>query len=237
VDEASRRSVRLEGGYIAEVRIDGQQVSGLGPTDAPVRTLVDLVPGWHAIEINAAVGTFAETSPTLVWVDEGGETTPIEGQDLFPLREMAGWVHERALGLASEPRQRVTTRLDFSVHYTSADAVRIAAQEGVSGPILTEERWRGVWDVDQAGTYAFAFEFEHGAVTLLVDGQQVAANAAAGQRTVIAADIALEPGAHTIELVQRFEREVPVSGGILSMGLQPGAGQDPLPIDLDVRPY
>jgi hypothetical protein len=146
--------------------------------------------------------------------------------------QLQGWVHERAIGDPGEPRRIVTTRLDFSPHQALSQVARLAT--GADESLLTEDHWRGVWQIDAPGDYRLLLEVPAGQATMRVDGQQVAATSdAAGQQT-LAAQVPLAAGPHAIEIDQSYEFEPTWSGATLSAFC---CGNTPAPITMNVRPY
>lgn len=224
-----------------EVRLDGQVIYSTRGGETQ-ETFVELVPGWHPVEITLDKqhdgGTFA-----LAWkAAASGVQRVVEPDDLFPLAELDGWLHQRSLGYTGDRHQIVTQRLDFAPHYASAEVLRLQAQNGVSGPFLTEERWSGVWEVDEAGDYFLAAEFGAGTLTLLVDGVTVATDDTPFQLLrKLRADVTLDEGRHTLEIVQQFERASSRCGTILSVQRrsEPVEGGEPKLEDvaIQVTPY
>lgn len=219
-----------------EVVLDGQVIytTTLG---APEETFVDLLPGWHPVEIalnkQRAGGSFR-----LVWVTQDGDERLIAASDLFPLAELSGWVQQRTMALPGDIEPVVTQRLDFAPHYVSATILQLLAQTDAFERTLTEERWRGVWHVDQAGEYVLQVQFQSGTVTLLVDNAPVAT----GDGGRLEADLTLSTGPHAIEIVQRLETDVPWAGAVISASRRlppatPGAQPALEAAPLVVTPY
>jgi hypothetical protein len=213
------------------VKIDGQFVS-LGTSESSLPdNLIALVPGWHPIEV-AASKLAAGGSLRLVWTTAGGGQQPVESQDLFPLQQLDGWLQTRTVGLPGGLDEQTTERLDFAPHYVSAATIALLAQHDGFEPLLAEERWRGVWQVDEAGEYTLSVQFPSGQVTLLVDGQTVVQSQEFNQSVdTIEVAVTLASGAHQIEIVQSLSTETDQAGVTIS-ALR--AGQ---PMEMRVTPY
>ena len=233
VDEQRGASLQAETDDPVEIRLDGKIVYNTrsGPSDA---SYVDLVNGWHPVEITLDKER-AGGAVRLMWTTPGGEPRPVPPGDLFPLKDLTGWVHERAIGVPGERRQLVTQRLDFSPHYALGHVIKLVAGQPES--FLTEERWRAVWTVDEPGDYLLQVEFRAGDITLLVDGAEVAAGSTGnGVRETLEAQLTLGRGRHTMELVQTFEVEPTWSGATIATS-RLSAGREPRPVPLQVTPY
>jgi hypothetical protein len=222
-----------------EVRLDGRIVYSTS-ADQLDEAFVELLAGWHPVEITLEKQHEGGTI-RLAWTTANGERRAVQPFDLFPLAELDGWLHERSWGFPGDRQRLVSQRLDFAPHYASAMVLKLQAQEGVSGPFLTGERWRGVWEVTEPGDYLLKAEFRAGALTLVLDGVPLPAEATTDQgQRVLEADVTLDKGRHTLELVQEFERDVPWSGAILSVlrpAPPPAAGGELEPVPLQVTPY
>jgi hypothetical protein len=218
------------------VRIDGQLVSvGTSASSVPDNP-IPLVPGWHPIEI-ALTKQGAGGTVQLVWATTDGREQPVEGQDLFPLKDLSGWVQTRTIGLPGGLDEQTTQRLDFAPHYVSAATIGLLAQHDGFEPLLTEERWHGVWQVDAAGDYTLHVDFRSGQVTLLVDGQQVAQSQEfnPNERTLDAA-LTLSPGAHSVEIVQTLDNEATWAGATVLASRTNAAGAQEA-VEMLVTPY
>jgi hypothetical protein len=195
--------------------------------------VIDLVAGWHQVDI-VLEKQHAGGSVRLVWTSPDDRDRPVLAQDLFPMSSIAGWVQQRSLGLPGGPQQQITQRFDFEPHFVSTAPLTAAARTTSSEPIVTEERWRTVWHVDQPGDYTLRADFPAGTVTLLVDGAQVASEqtplSGPGQ---LGATVSLTAGPHTLELVQKLDTDVPLAGIELS-AFAPGQGKS---MQMNVTPY
>jgi hypothetical protein len=212
------------------VLVDGQTVFD---TANNASQYIDLVAGWHTVDITLNKRE-AGGSMQLAWVTETGAEQSLQAQDLFPIQIqlLGGWVHLRSTGLPSGLEQATTQRIDFAPHLVSTAVVRALARTTSSEPLLTEERWRGVWHIDRDGQYTLRADFPAGAVTILVDGVQAASEQAplqgAGQ---VQAALSLSAGPHTVEIVQKLDRDVPIAGLTLS------ALANGQPLKMSVTPY
>jgi hypothetical protein len=213
-----------------DIRLDGQSVYDTRAGEEQDRA-IELVAGWHVVEITLDKQREGG-SVRLAWVAPGGSQRELAADDLFPLAVPYGWVQQRSLGLPGVPDQQVTQRIDFAPHEVSARVAMLLAQTGAFEPIVTEESWRAVWQVDRAADYLLRARFRAGTVMLLVDGAEVAMVQAPLQGAgELAATVSLTAGPHTIELVQKLDFDTPWVGLTLEAFLQ---GQ---PVEMDVRPY
>jgi hypothetical protein len=222
-----------------EVRLDGKVVYTTY-ADEPKEAFVELFAGWHPIEITLEK-QHEGGAIRLAWTTADGVQRAVQPFDLFPLADLDGWLHERSWGFPGDRQRLVRQRLDFAPHYASAAVLKLQEEENVSGPFLTGERWRGVWEIAEQGDYLLKAEYKAGTLTLVLDGVPLPAepNTAQGQR-VLEADVTLDKGRHTLELVQEFERDVRWSGAILSIlrRAPPATGGGELePVPLHVAPY
>ncbi len=199
-----------------EVRLDGQVVYST-TSGRPEASFADLLEGWHPVEI-----TLEKRQPggevRLNWVlaDEGRRD--VQAQDLFPLADLGGWIHEQTLEIATTGERWVTQRLDVSPHYSSAGVVSYVEEREGQRPAVMEERWTGVWEVPEPGTYAINVEFLAGTVRVLLDGAPITTGTSGGHEA--GAVVALEAGAHAVELVQELAGETVWSGAQLRMRLE-----------------
>ena len=105
-------------------------------------------------------------------------------------------------------------------------------------PIVTEERWRGVWHVDQGGDYLLRAAFQAGTVTLLVDGAAAATvQTPFGGPGKLEATVTLTSGPHTIEIVQQLDTDVLWAGLTFSTFRASASGAQPQPVAMNVTPY
>lgn len=213
-----------------QVVVDGQLVYTNGP-DIIRPARVDFAAGWHVIEITLDKQTGGD-SVRLVWATGESTEHPVESQDLFPLKELSGWVQTRTVGLPGGLDQQTTERLDFAPHYVSAQTIALLAQHNGFEPQLTEERWRGAWHIDEAGDYTLGVEFRSGQTTLLIDGQAVAQSQEFDQNQgTIEATVTLTAGPHQVEIVQSLSSGAVWAGATISASL---TGQ---PVEMRVTPY
>lgn len=216
VDEAGPAALRVADELLAEVLVDGNA------------NVTDFVEGWHPVVIKLDVNDVGLVI-SLEWEDATGSRTRVQPSDLFPLTEIVGWRHTRSMGLPSNLQETVTQRLDFSPHLAMTSVLQLAAPTG--GRFVTEERWEGVFELEQAGTYSIRSEFRAGTVTILVDGTPVISDIVGPKlTTMLETSVVLEAGRHTIELVQELARETTWSGATLSITDE----DDKSPI---IRPY
>lgn len=236
--EGGQYSLELAGGASgATIILDGQGFIGRpvlenGTSSSSLR---DLAQGWHTVEISLfEIGS--TRSLRLAWVTADGQPRPMALDDLFPLRSLSGWVHERVLGLVSDRAMLTTQRIEFSPHESLPIIVEASAPPALieQEVFLTEESWRGVWNVEQPGDYKLRVEFRQGRVSLLIDGQQIAAGDASGPRTSLDVFATLTRGPHAIEIVQTFEVRPAYAGVTLSLVSAPSGSNASLS---DVVPY
>lgn len=239
LEERGAFSLRAVTEEPVEVRLDGQLAYST-KSGEPRESFVDLLPGWHPVEITLDK-QHEGGSVRLAWATPDGRERAVLLDDLFPLAELSGWIQTRSVGVPGDPEQQVSQRLDFAPHYVSGTVVRLLAQRGTSEPILTEERWRGVWQVEEPGDYRLGVEFMAGAVTLLVDGAPVATAEAPLQGSgLMEADVALPAGPHALEIIQQLGTDVSWAGAVVSASrhLAPeGEQAAPEPVPLRVTPY
>jgi hypothetical protein len=145
---------------------------------------------------------------------------------------LAGWLHERAIGAPGTPREFVTQRVDFAPHFSNARAARAAT--GALESLLTEESWRGVWQIEQAGAYRLLLEALTGSARLVVDGAEVASSGNEAIQESLVAELTLEAGPHPIEIYQAYQFEPVTAGARLSVFCCGDALEQ---IQPDVRPY
>jgi hypothetical protein len=135
-------------------------------------------------------------------------------------------VHERVLGQVNNRAMLTTQRIDFSPHESLPIVVEASAPPDLieQEAFLTEERWRGTWNVAQQGDYTLRLEFRQGTVSLFIDGQRIATGGGTGGPIRLDALATLAPGPHAIEIVQTFEVRPAYAGVTLSLaGAPPGA--------------
>ncbi len=218
-DSTDRASITFDGQLIVDPRV----VKGLV-------TLPQLASGWHTVEI-----TLDKQQPggrfKLEWLTSSG-MQPVAPGDLFPMTGLAGWVHERAIGVPGEPRQLVTTRLDFSPHQALSQVARLAA--GMPESLLTEDHWRGVWQIATPGDYRLLLEIPASDASLLIDGREVATSQDSTGQQSLAAEVTLTAGPHTIAIDQSYQFEPTWSGAKLTAFC---CGTTSAPVEMDVRPY
>ncbi|MCH7699671.1 MAG: glycosyltransferase family 39 protein [Chloroflexi bacterium] len=220
VDEPIAAVLELATDAPNEVLLDGQLQNSLAARE--------LLPGWHPVEISLRVEEqFAMDG--LRWVDETGTASAIASTDTFPLGVVNGWLHTRSMGLSGNLRETVTQRLDFSPHLALTSVLRLASPTGEL--FVTEERWEGAFELEEADTFSLRTEFRAGTVTILVDGTPVITDVAGARLTTkLETAVRLEAGRHTIELVQELARETTWSGATLS--ITDADGISPI-----IRPY
>lgn len=210
----------------ATVLLDGEQVfsgsQGQG-TIAPI----DLVPGWHTVEVEMTQPTNGG-SVSLAW----STRLPLNRGDLFPLRDLAGWIQTRTVGLPGGVVEEKTQRLDAAPHYVSTETIALLSQQSGFKRQLSDISWHGVWHIDDAGDYGLQVEFRSGQTTLLIDGQQVAQSEEFDQtQNTLNVALTLQPGPHTIELIQSVNASAATAGAAVSAFR---AGQ---PFEMRVTPY
>ena len=215
VAEATTASLQVETDDPVSVLLDGQLVYSTAEPESG-ESFIDLLPGWHPVE-----GTLTKRQEgggvRLVWAEQSGGTKAVAADDLFPLAELDGWIHERSIGLQGNPRQFVSQRLDSAPHLAITSALELTPPSGEL--FVTEERWRGFVDLAEQSELAFHAEFRAGTLTLLVNGQPFATAEASSQPTTfLQTSLELPAGRHQIELVQELERDTTWSGARLFVG-------------------
>ncbi|MCH8025787.1 MAG: glycosyltransferase family 39 protein [Chloroflexi bacterium] len=215
VAEATTARLQVETDDPVSVLLDGQLVYSTAEPESG-EDFIDLLPGWHPVEVTLTKQQEGG-GVRLVWAEQSGDTKAVAADDLFPLAELDGWIHERSMGLQDNPRQLVSQRLDFAPHLALTSVLKLASPTGES--FVTEERWRGFVELTEQTELAFRAEFRAGTVTLLVNGQPFAkAEASARPETLLQTLFTLPAGRHQIELVQELERDTPWSGARLFVG-------------------
>lgn len=214
VEEGETLRLQAESDDPVEVRLDGQVVYSTRSGERE-EAFIDLLPGWHPVEITLDKRDDGGTV-RLIWARPGGAHRAVQPEDLFPLAKLRGWLHQRALGLQGDRKQLITQRLDFAPHYALTTVLKLEAEQGEL--FLTEDRWRGVWTVDEPGDYLLRVKFMAGTMALLVDGELLATEAMSRRgQGELAAEVALANGRHTLELVQQLNADVPWTGATLSI--------------------
>ena len=220
----------------ATLILDGQETFPGPPLDdRALPIMFELNQGWHTIEI-AVSKVNAGGSFRLVWVTPEGDRQPVALDDLFPLADLSGWTHERVLGLASDRSMLVTQRVDFSPHESLPIVVERSAPPELADveAYVTEERWRGGWNIDQQGAYRLRVVFRSGTAALIIDGQEVASGHVTIAPVALVAIVSLASGLHTIEIVQRFDAPPDIAGVTVELLEAPEGELDSLS---DVMPY
>ena len=243
VPESGPRRLIIDSPDNTTATIDGQLAyRTAGPLEDVLPITLDLNQGWHVIEVAMNVGSNINAardsgpSISLAWITPDGVAQPVVLDDLFPLADLHGWTHERVLGLVSERNMLVTQRVDFRPHESLPIVVeRSAPPELVDvEAYVTEERWRGGWNIDQQGSYRLRVVFRSGTVALIIDGQEVASSHATIAPVALDANRSLAGGRHTIEIVQRFAAPPDIAGLTLELIEAPEGELDSLS---DVMPY
>ncbi len=220
VDEPIAALLELATDVPNEVLLDGQLQNSF--------TVSELLPGWHPVEISLHIEEQSVVDG-LRWVDEAGTATAVGSTDTFPLEVVNGWLHARSMGLSGDLRQTVTQRLDFNPHLALTSVLRLAAPTGEL--FVTEERWKGAFELEETSIFTLRTEFRAGTVTIFLDGEPVVTGTAESRPTTkLETGVRLEAGRHTIELVQELERETTWSGATLSITDADG-------ISAIIRPY
>ncbi len=210
IEESMTAALQLSANTPAEVRLDGELTQALSGE----LVLVDLVPGWHAVEFRMRVERDSGVV-NLRWLDAGERTTAVAAADLFPLAQLDGWRHTRSMGLTGNLSQIVRQRLDFSPHMALASVLQNSAP---NEQFVTEERWDGVIQLKDASNFSLRSDFRAGTVTILIDGEEVASGRAGTQQTTtLQTNVDIAAGRHTIQLLQTLEREATWSGATLSI--------------------
>jgi hypothetical protein len=220
IDEPTTAALELVSDVPNEVLLDGE----LQDPTAPAA----LFAGWHTVEISMRI-----EQPTaeigLQWVDETGQASFVLAKDTFPLGALDGWGHTRAMGLPNDPQAIVTQRFDFSPHLAIQSVLQLSAS--IEGLFVTEERWEGVFDLEEPGSFTLRSEFRAGTVTMFIDGEPLATRDAGPQlTTTLETSVRLDAGHHTIELVQELTRQTTWSGATLE--ITDSDGDAPI-----IRPY
>ena len=210
IEESMTAALELMADTPAEVRLDGE----LTQASSGELTSMDLLPGWHVVEVRLDIDERGGPV-SLQWVGTP-ETESIVSASLFPLAQLDGWRHTRSMGLPGNPRQIVSQRLDFSPHMALASVLQLSTP--THEQFVTEERWDGVLQLEEASNLSLRSDFRSGTVTILIDGEEVASGqSGAQQTTTLLTNVQLPAGRHTIQLLQTLERETIWSGATLSI--------------------
>ncbi len=149
----------------AEVTVDGDvSFSSLG--GAARRFPRPLATGWHAVEVKVAK-TNPSGSLLLRWLDSRGDVANVQRGDLFPLRSLSGWSHQRTLRDVAADRTSTVERLDFEPYFASDGAIRNT--QGGQVEVVSED-WSAVWRVEEAGEYRLEATALSGALQIKLDG-------------------------------------------------------------------
>jgi hypothetical protein len=224
--EGPRALLQADTADSVTITLDGRVVPDARFID--LFTYPDIATGWHTVDVTLEKqllgGNFR-----LFWLTDEGQQ-PVEIGDLFPMAQIAGWIHERDMGFPGSPREIVTERLDFSPHQALSQVAR--ATVDAREELLLEEHWRGVWQVETAGDYRLLLEVPAGNAALSIDGQIVALHEQDDPTAQVETVVTLAAGPHAIALDQTYEFEPVWSGATLT-------AVDPLgqTIEMDVRPY
>jgi hypothetical protein len=220
VDEPGVRTLQAQTTAPVSVTVDGSisYATGAQPEERPLR----LQKGWHVVEVT--MDDVPRTgSLSLRWLADDGTAGAVENTDLFALRDVAGWIQTRTLGLPGGLDETIEQRLDLAPHVLSASTLALLAQHEGLEPELSELRWRGIWHVESAGDYELQAAFRSGQLTLLVDGQQVAQSEdVVASEGVVETILTLSEGAHNIEIVQVLNNRAEWAGATIS-ALQGGS--------------
>jgi hypothetical protein len=226
VNEEMNAALTINSGLPATILLDGRTVFSRS-SDEDTTSPVELVPGWHPVEITVT-NQSGTGQLSLAW--SNGQ--PLNSADLFPLQQLEGWIQTRTVGLPGGLDEQTTQRLDFAPHYVSAETVALLSQQDGFERQLTDLAWRGVWQIDAAGNYAVRVDFRSGQTTLLVDGQvALESDEFDINPGSIEAQVSLQPGPHSIEIVQSLRNVSPTAGAVISATRE---GQE---IEMRVTPY
>ena len=209
VDTSMTAALELIAEGSAEVLVDGHVTQDLSGELA----FVNVSPGWHPIEVTMRVEQ-DDGFVNLSWTDADDRTTAVSAADLYPLGDLSGWRHTRSMGLPSNQRQSASQRLDFSPHVALASVLQLSTP--TREQFVTEERWDGVFQLEEDASVSLHSDFRAGTVTILIDGREVASGRHV-ETTTLQADVQLAAGQHTIQLLQTLEREATWSGATLQI--------------------
>ena len=183
-----------------EVLLDGRTVYSTRQGKQG-QEFVDLLPGWHPLEITLDKRTEGGTVD-LSWLGPDGGTLPVHADDLFPLESLDGWLHTRTMAL-DDGRLVESQRLDFTVHYSSSLALIALTQQATRQRASPEmERWRSVWNVPEDHPYVFNLETRNGTAALFIDGEPVLTVGGEGAPKG-EASIFVPAGRHELQVEQR----------------------------------
>jgi hypothetical protein len=239
VEEVGERTLEAETDDPVRVLIDGEEV--YDTTGGSVeRNAAALNPGWHAVEIELQKETEGGNLE-LAWVDSAGRRLSLVGEDLFPIADWGGWLHERTVQEIDSGARTTTQRIDFSPHRASTTVIR-AGVPASSPVVVVEERYSAVWEPPAAGTYILSVEPLIGGITVLLDGQPVALTSTgqlAGE-----AQVTVDAGPHQLEVVQTLPPDPNTDAGwsgfrvALSQSVRAADGSSlRVPVPLIVQPY
>ena len=210
IEESKTAALELMADTPAEVLLDGE----LTQASSGELTSMDLLPGWHVVEVRLDIDELGGPV-SLQWVGPP-ETESIVSASLFPLAQLDGWRHTRSMGLPGNARQSVSQRLDFSPHMALASVLQLSTP--TREQFVTEERWDGVLQLEEASNLSLRSDFRSGTVTILIDGEEVASGQSGAQQTTThLTNVQLPARRHTVQLLQTLEREPTWSGDTLSI--------------------
>ncbi len=206
LSEGARLSLQAETNEPVQVVLDGELVYGTLSGQSEER-FPDLLEGWHPVEVRLHKIENGG-NVRLAWVSPNGGRRSVQDRDTFPMRAIEGWLHERTLLYPNAGVQTTAQRLDFRPHLASTSVLGVEAP-GDEFAFVTRERYSGVLDVQNAGTYRLRMRFLAGAVTMHIDGRTVLTASTPSQALAVPEiELQLRAGRHRIVIEQNIDPQV-----------------------------
>ena len=229
MERGGRYGLGSDTGDEVEITVDGQCLFSTFEGEELAR-VAELAKGWHTLDIKltkkVSGGRFS-----LYQFDRKGQKQQLKDRDLFALDPVRGLVRTQYFD-----GEAVLRRIDPVVSFTYVPLLLDKeSQRSVTRPRFTGEKWEGWLEVRDGRVYSFWLQSWGGAVTLRIDGREMAGCVAAENSPCEAsADLFLTKGYHKLDINYSYLGETR-AGVRLTWALR-GEAQGMLPIDY-LLPY
>jgi hypothetical protein len=195
VERGGRHGLGSDTGDEIEITVDGQCLFSTFEGEELAR-VAELARGWHVLDIKLKK-KISGGGVNLYQFDEKGQKRELTDGDLFALDPVRGLVRTQYFD-----GEAILRRIDPVVSFTYVPLLLDKeSRRSVTRPRFTGEKWEGWLEVRDGGVCSFWLQSWGGAVTLRIDGQELAGCVAAENYPCeVSADPFLSRGYHRLDI-------------------------------------